>query len=34
MMESLLELIAERRDQQFYKPINVNSATNVVDKTK
>ena len=32
MMESLLEIIAERRSQKFYKPINVHFVTNVIDE--
>ena len=32
MMESLLEIITERRSQKFYKPINVHFVTNVIDE--
>ena len=32
MEESLLEIMTERRVQKFYKPIDVNSVTNAIDK--
>ena len=32
MVESLLEIITERRGQKFYKPIDVNSVINAVDE--
>ena len=31
MVESLLEIITERRRQKFYKPIDVNSVANAID---
>ena len=32
MVDSLLEIITERGSQKFYKPIDVHSVTNVIDK--
>ena len=32
MVESLLEIITERGSQKFYKPIDVHSVTNAIDK--
>ena len=32
MMDSLLEIITERGSQKFYKPIDVHSVTNAIDK--
>ena len=34
MMDSLLEIITERGSQKFYKPIDVHSVTNAIDKIK
>ena len=34
MVESLLEIISERRSQKFYKPIDFKSVKNVIDETK
>ena len=33
-MDSLLEIMTERRVQKFYKPIDVNSVTNDLDKVE
>ena len=32
MVDSLLEIITERESQKFYKPIDVHSVTNAIDK--
>ena len=32
MVDSLLEIITERGSQKFYKPIDVHSVTNAIDK--
>ena len=32
MVESLLEIITERVSQRFYKPIDVHSVTNSIEK--
>ena len=32
MMDSLLEIITERGSQKFYKPTDVHSVTNAIDK--
>ena len=32
MVGNLLEIITKRRDQRFYKPIDVNSVINAVDE--
>ena len=32
MVETLLEIITERGNQKFYKPIDVHSLTNAIDK--
>ena len=32
IMDSLLEIITERGSQKFYKPIDVHSVTNAIDK--
>ena len=34
MVESLLEIISERRSQKFYKPIDFKSVKNVIDETE
>ena len=32
MVDSLLEIITERESQKFYKPTDVHSVTNAIDK--
>ena len=32
MVDSLLEIITDRGSQKFYKPIDVHSVTNAIDK--
>ena len=32
MVESVLEIITERGSQKFYKPIDIHSVTNAIDK--
>ena len=32
MVDSLLEIITERRSQKFYKPIDFHSVTNAIDE--
>ena len=32
MVDSLLQIITERGSQKFYKPIDVHSVTNAIDK--
>ena len=32
MVDSLLEIITERGSQTFYKPVDVHSVTNAIDK--
>ena len=34
MVESLLEIITERKSQKFYKPIDVHSMANAIEKVE
>ena len=34
MVESLLEIITERKSQKFYKPIDVHSVANAIEKVE
>ena len=34
MVESLLEIITERKSQNFYKPIDVHSMANAIEKVE